>query len=260
MWDCLKAKLTNLITDHIPSKLTSTKSHQPWITTDTKRMLRKKQKWYYQAKNSTSKKVKQIYQKLKRDCQRACRNAHSDYVRSLVNENSNNKKLWNYIKSKKTENVGIADLNSGSKILTDPKEKANLLNNQFSSVFSTPDNKPTIPEVTTVPEIDPILVSRAGVLKLLLGIKEHKATGPDGIPGNLLKICAHEIVDAITLLFQTSLDQGTIPKDWKKAKIVPIFKKGEKEKAENYRPISLTSICKLLEHIADSKIREHLDK
>ena len=204
-----------------------------------------------------------IYQNLKRDCQRACRRAHSDYVRNLIDETGNNKKLWNYIKSKKTENVGIADLNSGSKILTEPKDKANLLNNQFSSVFSTPDREPIQPTASNTPEIDPIIIStsRAGVLKLLLGIKEHKATGPDGIPGILLKLCAHEIVYSITLLFQTSLDQGTIPKDWKKAKIVPIFKKGEKCNAENYRPISLTSIlCKLLEHIVDTNIRSHLDK
>ena len=104
-------------------------------------------------------------------------------------------------------------------------------------------------------------LSRAGVLKLLLGIKEHKATGPDGIPGRLLKLCANEIADSFTLLFQASLNLGTVPLDWKKAKINPVFKKGEKGCAENYRPISLTSIsCKLLEHIVDSSIRDHLDK
>ena len=78
-------------------------------------------------------------------------------------------------------------INSGSKILTEPKDKTNLLNNQFSSVFSTPDREPIQPTASNTPEIDPIIISRAGVLKLLIGIKEHKATGPDGIPGILLK-------------------------------------------------------------------------
>ena len=69
------------------------------------------------------------------------------------------------------------------------------------------------------------------------------------------------LVDSLTFLFQASLDQGTIPDDWKKAKIVPVYKKGDKGKAENYRPISLTSIiCKMLEHIIDSNIRAHLDR
>ena len=95
----------------------------------------------------------------------------------------------------------------------------------------------------------------------MLDIKENKATGPDGIPGKLLKICAHELADSFTLLYQKSLDQGVIPAEWKKAKISPVLKKGDKGKAENYRPISLTSIpCKLLEHIICSSIMNHLER
>ena len=106
-----------------------------------------------------------------------------------------------------------------------------------------------------------IQVSRSGVLKLLSNLKIHKATGPDGIPGRLLKLCANELASPFTLLFQVSLDTGTIPQDWKKAKIVPVFKKGDKGKVENYRPISLTSIpCKLLEHIIHSSVMDHFDK
>ncbi len=41
----------------------------------------------------------------------------------------------------------------------------------------------------------PIKVGRAGVLKLLLNLKPNKATGPDGIPGNLPKLIADEIAD-----------------------------------------------------------------
>ena len=109
--------------------------------------------------------------------------------------------------------------------------------------------------------MNPIKVGRAGVLKLLLNIKANKATGPDGIPGNLLKICAEEIADVYTLLFQASLDQGCLPSDWKRANIVPIFKKGDRGRVENYRPISLTSVTsKILEHIIHSSIMDHLDQ
>ena len=64
-----------------------------------------------------------------------------------------------------------------------------------------------------------IQISQAGVLKLLLNIKENKATGPDGIPGNLIKMCAHELAPVFTTLFQASLDQGCVPPDWKMAHI-----------------------------------------
>ena len=52
-----------------------------------------------------------------------------------------------------------------------------------------------------------------------------------------------------------------MPKDWRKANVIPVFKKGEKYLASNYRPVSLTCICcKILEHIVVSNILKHLDE
>ena len=69
------------------------------------------------------------------------------------------------------------------------------------------------------------------------------------------------VAPCLTVLFQASLNQGIIPNDWKKAFVVPIFKKGDHSSPANYRPISLTSVvCKLLEHIISSNIYSHLDK
>jgi hypothetical protein len=49
--------------------------------------------------------------------------------------------------------------------------------------------------------------------------------------------------------FQASINQGTIPPEWKEANVVPIFKKGVKSRASNYKPVSLTVVtCKMLEH------------
>ena len=91
-------------------------------------------------------------------------------------------------------------------------------------------------------------------------ITKNKATGPDETPGKFLKICAFELHEVFTILFQTSLDLGVVPDEWKVAHIFPLFKKGDKTKAENYRPISLTSIsCKLLEHIVHSTLMGFLD-
>jgi hypothetical protein len=65
----------------------------------------------------------------------------------------------------------------------------------------------------------------------------------------------------LTTLFQASINQGTIPPEWKEAKVVPIFKKGDKSRASNYRLVSLTVVtCKMLEHIICSSIHKHLEK
>ena len=107
--------------------------------------------------------------------------------------------------------------------------------------------------------MEDITVSCKGVVKLLKNLKPHKAAGPDDIPLMLLRAAADEIAPAITLLFQASLNQGNTPSTWRKALVVPIFKKGSKSDASNYRPISLTSVlCKLCEHILHSTIITHL--
>ena len=116
-----------------------------------------------------------------------CRKAHSDYVQDLISDDKNNKKLWSYIKSKNNDNSSISDLYDNNKLVQDPKTKANLFNIQFSSVFSKPGPSNSLNDSSSIPTMDRIKVSRTGVLKLLLNIKENKATGPDGIPGKLLK-------------------------------------------------------------------------
>ena len=52
-----------------------------------------------------------------------------------------------------------------------------------------------------------------------------------------------------------------LPEDWVNANISPVFKKGDVHLAENYRPVSLTSVsCKLLEHIICKHMLNHLEK
>ena len=106
-----------------------------------------------------------------------------------------------------------------------------------------------------------IIVTLEGVKKLLLKLKPNKSTGPNLISARFLKEVATEIVPAITLLFNASLNQGAIPTEWKEAYISPIYKVGKKDRGipENYRPISLTSVTsKVLEHIVYSNVMTHL--
>ena len=71
---------------------------------------------------------------------------------------------------------------------------------------------------------------------------------------------APSITPALTLIFQASFDQGQVPEDWKRANVTPLFKKGDKSKAANYRPVSLTSTCcKIMEHIVHSHLMNFLE-
>ena len=110
------------------------------------------------------------------------------------------------------------------------------------------------------PTIDSLHLTVSGVAHLLRALKVHKTHGPDGISPHLLKEPANSIAPMLTLIYQASLKQQKVPVDWKKALVVPIFKKGECTCPTNYRPISLTCIpCKIFGYIIYSNIFKHLN-
>ena len=90
-------------------------------------------------------------------------------------------------------------------------------------------------------------------------IKSDKSPGPEGFPALALKEAAEELSLPLYILFTKSLQSSSVPEEWKQAFVIPIHKKGEHCKAENYCPISLTStIGKILESIIRDQMYQHL--
>ena len=82
----------------------------------------------------------------------------------------------------------------------------------------------------------------------------------DWSPYRTFKELANELYQPLSVFFQNSLDSGTVPEQWKQAIVTPIFKKGDKHNPANYRPISLTAVCrKLLEYIVSKALLSHLE-
>ena len=106
----------------------------------------------------------------------------------ICSEPGGNKKLGALIKAKRCDQSGVVPLKDGGFVHSDPKTKANILNRQFSAVFTDEVQGP-LPDIGTSPHpsMDDIVVSCAGVVKLLKNLKPHKVGGPDGLPARLLK-------------------------------------------------------------------------
>ncbi|CAM5095626.1 unnamed protein product, partial [Natator depressus] len=89
----------------------------------------------------------------------------------------------------------------------------------------------------------------------------HKSMGPDELHPRVLKELADVIAEPLAIIFENSWRMGEVPDDWKKANVVPIFKKGKKEDPGNYRPVSLTSVPgKIMEQVLKESILKHLDE
>ena len=81
------------------------------------------------------------------------------------------------------------------------------------------------------------------ILRIISNLDPNKAHGYDEISIRMLKICGDSICRPLNIIFKTCLRTGIFPLEWKKANVVPIHKKGDKQTVINYFPVSLLLIC-----------------
>ena len=75
------------------------------------------------------------------------------------------------------------------------------------------------------------------------------------VHAKILKECAEVLYEPLTNLFNKSLSTCEYPTCWKEANVTPIYKKNDKDKPNNYRPISLTStLSKVMEKLVFKQI------
>ena len=177
---------------------------------------------------------------------------------------SNPKSFWNYVKSKTKVRTSTADIReTGGCLVTEDGRKAEILNEFFKKAFTVED-KTSFPQIrhkyklnTTFREIE---FDKYQVEKHLRTLKPSKSPGEDNISNDILRNVAKSIATPLTILFNKSMNEETVPLDWKKANVIPIYKKRDRHLAENYRLVSLISVpCKVMESIIKEKMVDHLE-
>ena len=190
------------------------------------------------------------------------RQSKRSYEQKLAcNIKNDSKSFYAYVRNKQNvqEKVGPLEDSAGN-IISQGFLMAEDLNGYFSSVFTKED-------ISSLPVADakfqgaksdylgPLVVTPELVAKKIKAVKDNKSPGVDGIPPKLLMETVEQISIPLARVFNLSLKEGAVPFEWKEANIIPLFKKGSRNKSENYRPVCLTSvICKLLERL----IKDHM--
>nr|VZI15082.1 unnamed protein product [Spirometra erinaceieuropaei] len=135
-------------------------------------------------------------------------------------------------------------------------QQANCLDLVLTKSQDSIDEVSCLPPLDT-PNIETVQFTEGMVLTELLGLKESKSPGPDEIPAKILKELAGELSKPLSMLFHTSFETGYLPPDWKSAWITPLCKGGSRVSANNYRLVSLTSICcKIVEKIIKQQLMQ----
>ncbi|GAB0205341.1 mitochondrial enolase superfamily member 1 [Grus japonensis] len=145
------------------------------------------------------------------------------------------------------------------------KEKAELLNAFFASVFTTNASPPESQTLEVGERVwrkeDLPLVKKHQVREHLGKLDIHKSIGPDGMHTRVLRELADVVAGLFSVIFERSWKTGEVPEDWRKASVTLVFKKGKKEDPGNYRSVSLTSIPgKVMEQLILGVINKHVEE
>ncbi|XP_077988548.1 uncharacterized protein LOC144443049 [Glandiceps talaboti] len=227
--------IQNAMNQHIPSQMSSSRWKLPWINRSIRRDVCIKKRLYKKARKHATLSTWDAFKKHRRNTDRKTRKAKQEYVHDVIGgslQTNNTKPFWNFIKSSRQEVFGVSTLTASSgTTVSSARDKANVLNDRFVSVFTDEDllSFPTLP-ISTVPTIPTIHINSAGVEKPLKDINPSKASGSDAIPARILKEYAPSIAPILSKIFQKSLNSGHLPQAWLNANVTPLYKKCDRTK------------------------------
>ena len=262
VWDAWKILFFQAVERNVPSKQLKPQRNAPWLNAELLKLIRKKRRLWKQAKSSGDPAKWVKYKRLSNSVKDHLNKAYWNYVNELTASlKTNPKKFWSFVKARTGKRSVASCIEYEGKRAYSPLDKANPFNSFFQSVFIVDSEASDFQNLSQLTDhvIGDLSCSADEVAKLLQSIDVNKASGPDNIPPRILKECAMELALPLTNFFNFTLSRGNIPTDWKVANVVPIFKSGKNNLADNYRPISLTSVVvKILERLIHKHIMKYL--
>ena len=179
----------------------------------------------------------------------------------LLDPKTSQKSYWSILKTflNNKKIPCIPPLLHQDKFVTDFKEKAYIFNNFFADQSSIVSNNSELLVTLTKKtrkSLSTINLLTDDILKIIRNLDPNKAYGHDMISIRMIKIFDTSICRPLKLIFQSCLESGKFPIEWKKANVVPVHKKGDKQILKNYRPISLSIAGKIFERLLYDRMFE----
>lgn len=251
---------------------------KPWMTEGLLLAINIRDKLYKKMKRFTNDvRVKESFKLMKSKISLWIKMAKSIYYNNLfLSVRGNSRKQWsiiNEVTGRSKQKSRDINLKVGDTLVSDQKEIARIFNNYFINVAESITNN--LPPLSPVhineykqnfpPSISnrSIFLTPVAVNEVLLAISRlspSKSPGIDGITAKLVKEIGPIIAPVLAFVFNKSLSEGVFPDKLKKAKVVPIPKKGNSLVLDNYRPISLLPIfSKLFEKLVKFRIINFLN-
>lgn len=261
----------NTVVTNIPSKYRIIK---PWITPGILRCIRNRNKLQSKLKHEPFNEILKItYIRYRNYCNGLIKKLKRKYDRELLAKSmKNNKVLWKNIKS--ITYTSNNHNNSNSELLnlkTSPTASVDFINTYFTNIGRelAQNIQPSPQQMNSYLRSIPALTNNfvllptdvAEVQSTLIGLKSNSASGWDCIPTSFLKLAESEVVPVISHLANLCFDMGIFPAPLKLSVVTPVYKGGERDDINNYRPISvLPAIAKIIEKLLNKRLLNFLNK
>ena len=190
---------------------------------------------------------------------------HDTYQRAeqemfLIGQIKSNPKLFHsYIRRKKKGKPPVGPLKTENGVISDEGLMSEVLAEFFSSVFITVDSQHPVGIGVAHDPIENLHISYERIHNDLISLDPSSSPGPDCIVSRLLKECAVWIAFPLRIICEMSLAEGRLPSQWKESDVAALHKGGSRADVNNYRPVSLTSICcKIMERMVAAHISKYL--
>lgn len=158
--------------------------------------------------------------------------------------------LWKFVNSKRGSSRIPCKVHDDVSEYSHPKTIVDAFARSFSNSFS--QSVPLrMPNNLSCNSFAIPAILEKDLLNILSELNSKKSTaGEDQIPCFLVRDCRSVFVEPLLIICNLSLATGTFPNRWKRARITPVFKKGNKEFLGNYRPIAiLNNFAKVFEQV-----------
>jgi len=224
-------------------------------------LTRKKCLWRQLRNNPESSTAQANYKLAASKCKMLIRNYEIKKERKVIEAN-NTGEFYKFVNRRLSCKSGVGALrDDAGRLITDDKQRADMLNKFFSSVGGQDDGN--IPSMKSRVEsgihLNSVHFDCAAVMKALNRLKPSLASGPDRLPPLLFKRIGKCIAKPLSLMFSSFFSIHQIPKEWSKSIITPVFKAGRSCDVANYRPISLTCVaCKVMERVIADQMLSYL--
>jgi len=142
------------------------------------------------------------------------------------------------------------------------KKKAEIWKEYFDKLLNTEEPKELIKVGNReINEAEAGALTIEDVKKAMRSLRNYKATGTDGIHTELIKCRGNKLLNIIYELVRQIWEEERMPEEWKETIIVPIDRKGIRDRCENYRGIALgNSAYKIVANIILEKIKPYIEK